>query len=110
MRDNYTYEVHKAVETHRVRHQERHFGHLRELKSVRRGDGLVNRMTGGLGRMRSLANRRRAISYETQLLVDQVCRFTDNVCRLTDGSTGRLAICQSDGEQVEICVPAYSSR
>jgi hypothetical protein len=60
--------------------------------------------------MRSFAKRRGDIIYDNQMLTDTVCRLTENACRLTDGSSGRLAVCLSDGDRVELCVPAPGRR
>ena len=100
MRYEYTYDVHKSVEEPRVRHRERHFGHLRALKGGGRGNGLLSRVVRSVSWLRS---RPRQISDDGQVL-------TDKVCRLADGSRGRVAIRQSQGEWVEVCVPARVGR
>lgn len=100
MRYEYTYDVHKSVEEPNVRHRERHFGHLRALKGGSQGDGRLSRVVGSLRWMRS---RPSPISYDRQVL-------TARVCRLADGSSGRVAMRQTQGEWVEVCVPLQVSR
>jgi hypothetical protein len=54
---------------------------------------------GSLERLRPVAARRSAIAYDAHEL-------TDYICRLADGSMGRVAIRESDGEWIGVCVPA----
>jgi hypothetical protein len=94
-----SYEMSRIVDGDRSRHQERDLAVRRALKDARRRDGMVSRIIGRLGRLRPVAPRRPAIVHDVHVL-------TDKVCRLADGSAGRVAIRESNGEWVEICVPA----
>jgi len=99
MRFGYTYEVHKTVEAQRFHHRDRDHSHLRALNGEDRPSGLVSRVMGGLERLRPAEPRRGHLVYDAHAL-------TDKVCRLADGSLGRIAVRETDGELVEICVPA----
>ena len=95
-----TYEVHKTVQAQRFRHRERDHSHRRALKGAERTDGFISRIASGLERAGVAALRRRGyIAYDAHVL-------TDKVCRLADGSVGRIAIRESDGAVIEVCVPA----
>ena len=61
--------------------------------------GPVGRFRGGLARLRRLAPQRPDAVYGTRVL-------TGKACRLPDGSMGQVAIHESDGEWVEVCVQA----
>jgi hypothetical protein len=61
--------------------------------------GAVGRFRGGLARLRRLAPERPDAIYGTRVL-------TGKACRLADGSMGQVAIHESDGEWVEVCVQA----
>ena len=56
-----------------------------------------SRFRGGLARLRRLAPERADAIYGTRVL-------TGKVCRLADGSIGQVALHESDGEWVEVCV------
>jgi len=110
MRYEYSHDVHRALESQRVRHRERELGHRRALKAAGRSRGapaqanrLLSRLVGGLGRMRVIAGQRRALIYGAPVL-------TDKVCHLADGSMGRVAIRQTGNHWVEVCVPAHDGR
>ena len=59
--------------------------------------GAVGRFRGGLARLRRLAPQRPDAIYGTRVL-------TGKACRLADGSIGQVALHESDGEWVEVCV------
>ena len=59
----------------------------------------MSRALGGLGRLRDKALRRPAI-------VEGAYMLTDSVCSLADGARAWIAIQESDGELIEVCVPA----
>jgi hypothetical protein len=61
--------------------------------------GDVGRFRGGLARLRRLAPERPEAIYGTRVL-------TGKACLLADGSIGQVAIHESDGEWVEVCVQA----
>jgi hypothetical protein len=71
----------------------------RALRGEEPREGRLSRFLGGLARMRHLAPQRPTIVYDTLVL-------TGKICRLADGSMGQVAIHESDGEWVEVCVPA----
>ena len=99
MPSDFTYEIHKAAEAERLRHRERDLSHIRVLKGDERTDGIWSRAIGGLGRLRPAILRQPEISFGAHVL-------TDKVCRLADGSLGRVAVRESNGEVIEVCVPA----
>jgi hypothetical protein len=61
--------------------------------------GDVGRFRGGMARLRRLVPERPDAIYGTRVL-------TGKACRLADGSMGQVAIHESDGEWVEVCVQA----
>ena len=73
--------------------------HLRALKGDERTDGIWSRALGSLGRLRPAVLGQPKLSYGAHVL-------TDKACRLADGSLGRVAVRESDGEVMEVCVPA----
>lgn len=98
MRLDHSYETHRIVEGQRFRHREREHSHLRDLKSDERSASILSRVMGSLERLRAADSRgRRAVAYEAHVL-------TDRVCRMADGSVGRIAIRETDGEPVEVCI------
>ena len=99
MPSDVTYEIHPAAEKERLRRRERDLSHIRALKGDERTDGIWSRAIGGLGRLRPAVLGQPKLSYGAHVL-------TDKVCRLADGSLGRVAVRESDGEVIEVCVPA----
>lgn len=100
------YEFIKIVESADARNRERHIGHIRALKESEDAlrDGapqprIVSRI------MARLLSRRPAVAGPPAIRYD-AHELTDYVCRLVDGTMGRVAIRQSDGEWVAVCVPA----
>ena len=93
------YDDQKAINRAETRHQERHLSHVRELRGRERMDGLVSMISGRLWALRSVLPNRPAIAIDEHEL-------TDYVCRLADGSMGRVAIRESDGEWIGVCVKA----
>ena len=91
------YDDQKAIEKVEFRHHERHFSHVRGLKSRDRMDGLVSKVIGQLASLRSVLTTRAALAAEEH-------EMTDYVCRLEDGSMGRVAIRESEGEWIAVCV------
>lgn len=91
------YEDQKAIEAAEYRHRERHFSHVRALRSQQRVDSVLSMLVGRLAALRSALTRRAALAAEEHEL-------TDYVCRLDDGSMGRVAIRESDGEWIAVCV------
>jgi hypothetical protein len=92
------YHMSKIVDSDRFRQQEREHGIRRALQGDAPSEGMMSRIAGGLGHIRLMASGRPAIQ--------GVHVLTDKVCRLADGSTGRIAIRESNGEFIEVCVPA----
>lgn len=64
-----------------------------------RTSGIVSRVAERLARLRLAPDGRRGIRYGSFVL-------TGKACRLPDGSMGQVAIHESDGEWLEVCVPA----
>ena len=93
------YDDQKAMESVESRHRERHFGHLRALRSQGRMNGIVSKVVGRLATLRTLLSKRAALAAEEH-------EMTDYVCRLEDGTMGRVAIRESDGEWIGVCVRA----
>ncbi|OGN83586.1 MAG: hypothetical protein A2X23_03195 [Chloroflexi bacterium GWC2_73_18] len=98
------YEFYKILESADVRVRERHIGHIRALKEREyaledgeRHHGIVSRITARLLSRRPVVAGPPAIRYDAHEL-------TDYVCRLVDGTMGRVAIRQSDGGWVAVCV------
>ena len=67
------------------------------VEGLRAGD--AGWIRGGLARLRRLAPERPDAIHGTRVL-------TGKACRLADGSMGQVAIHESDGEWVEVCVQA----
>jgi hypothetical protein len=99
MPSDFTYEIHKTAQAERFRHRERDLSHRSALKAAQPRQGMVSRIVSGLDRLRPMAARRAAIA-------DDAHELTDYICRLADGSMGRVAIHESDGEWIGVCVPA----
>ena len=97
MRSEYSFDVHRDIEGARFRQRERELEHLRALKEDRPREGMMSRAVAGLARRRAKAR---------PAIVEGVYVLTDRVCSLADGALGRIAIQESDGELVEVCVPA----
>jgi len=93
------YDDQKAIESAESRHRERHFGHRRALMGHDRTDSIVSRVVGRLVSLRSATTKRAALAAEEH-------EMTDYVCRLEDGTMGRVAIRESDGEWIGVCVRA----
>ena len=93
------YDDEKAIGSAESRHRERHLSHARALGDRDRPDGIVSRFVGRLASLRTALTRRGALAYDEHEL-------TDYVCRLEDGSMGRVAIRESDGEWIGVCVKA----
>ena len=91
------YEDQRAIETAEYRHRERHFSHVRGLRSQERSDGILSMLVGRVVALRSAFTQRAALAADEHEL-------TDYVCRLGDGSMGRVAIRESDGEWIAVCV------
>ena len=91
------YHEQKVIESVESRHRERHFSHVRALESHGQMDGLVSRFVGRLASLRPVFTERAALATSEHEL-------TDYVCRLEDGSMGRVAIRESEGEWVAVCV------
>lgn len=91
------YDDQKAIAKVESRHHERHFSHVRALKSRDRVDGIVSKVIGRLESLRSVLTTRAALAAEEH-------EMTDYVCRLEDGSMGRVAIRESDGDWIAVCV------
>ena len=71
----------------------------RRLDGHGRTGGIVSRMAERLARLRPVPDGRPGIRYGSFVL-------TGKACRLPDGSMGQVAIHESDGEWLEICVLA----
>jgi hypothetical protein len=71
----------------------------RTLDGQGRTGGIVSRTAEWLARLRPAPDGPRGIRYGSFVL-------TGKACRLPDGSMGQVAIHESDGEWLEICVPA----
>jgi hypothetical protein len=71
----------------------------RLLDGQGRTGGIVRRMAERLARLRPVPDGRPGIRYGSFVL-------TGKACRLPDGSMGQVAIHESDGEWLEVCVPA----
>ena len=99
------YPMGEVIDTQRRQHEralsERRALESEEPRGVRFGRfrGGFRRLDGGFARLRRLAPERPAVTYGTRVL-------TGKACRLADGSVGQVAIHESDGEWVEVCVPA----
>ena len=93
------YDDQKAIESTESRHRERHLSHARALRDRDPLDGIVSMIARRLASLRSVLARRGALVYDEHEL-------TDYVCRLEDGSMGRVAIHESDGEWIGVCVKA----
>lgn len=93
------YDDQKAIESAKSRHRERHLSHVRALRSHERMDGIVSKAVGRLASLRPAFTKRTALAAEEHEL-------TDYVCRLDNGSMGRVAIRESDGEWLAVCVRA----
>ncbi len=98
MRSDYTFEVHKVVGESEFRHRERELGHRRALKGSLPSQGLASRMVGGLGRLRRATLR-------PPLILEGAMVLTDRICHLADGSLGHIAVRETEGSLVEVCVP-----
>jgi hypothetical protein len=61
--------------------------------------GVVSRVAGRLSRLGHVPDARTGIRYGSFVL-------TGKACRLPDGSMGQVALHESDGEWLQICVPA----
>lgn len=79
--------------------QDRESAERRALHREVLREGSLGRFFDGLARLRRLASERPTVMYDSLVL-------TGKVCRLADGSIGQVAIHESDGEWVEVCVPA----
>ncbi len=93
------YDDQKAIELVKIRHRERHFSHARALRSQERAGGIMSKVVAQLVSLRPAFTRRAALAAEEHQL-------TDYVCRLDNGSMGRVAIRESDGEWIAVCVKA----
>ena len=93
------YDDQKAIESVETRHRERHFSHARALRGHERADGIMSRVVARLVSLSPAFTKRAALAAEEHEL-------TDYVCRLDDGSMGRVAIRESDGEWIGVCVRA----
>lgn len=93
------YDVQRAIESVESRHRERHFGHVRALRSHERVDGFINSVVQRLVSLRPAVTRRAVLAADEHEL-------TDYACRLDDGSMGRVAIRESEGEWMAVCVRA----
>ena len=93
------YDDQKAIGSAESRHRERHLNHARALRSHQRVDGIVSRVVGRLASLRPAFAKRDALAAREHEL-------TDYVCRLDDGSMGRVAIRESDGQWIGVCVKA----
>lgn len=71
----------------------------RTLDGHGRTGGIVHRVAERLARLRLVPDGRAGIRYGSFVL-------TGKACRLPDGSMGQVAIHESDGEWLEVCVPA----
>ena len=69
------------------------------LSGSGRSGGIVSRMAERLTRLRPVPDGRPGIRYGSFVL-------TGKACRLPDGSIGQVAIHESDGEWLQVCVPA----
>lgn len=90
------YDEQRAIGSVASRHRERHLSHVRALRSQERGDGLADK----LGRV--LSSLRPTLAKRALPVTDH--DLTDYACRLDDGSMGRVAIRESEGEWVAVCV------
>jgi hypothetical protein len=61
--------------------------------------GIVSRMAEHLARLRPVSDGPPGIRYGSFVLTGQACR-------LPDGSMGQVAVHESDGEWLQVCVPA----
>jgi hypothetical protein len=71
----------------------------RMLDGRGRTGGIVSRVAERLAHLRPVPDVRLGIRYGSFVL-------TGKACRLPDGSMGQVAIHESDGEWLEVCVPA----
>ena len=97
MRSDYTYETHQAIEAAQLRHREREFEHSRALKGDSLSDAVLARMMGSLRRLRPARLR-------PPIALDHAFVLTERACRLPSGGMGRIAVHESDGESIEVCV------
>jgi len=86
------------LEARSVRHRERDLGHKRALKAAAPAEGLMSRLLGSLDRGRRAASQQLVLTYDLHEL-------KDTVCRLADGALGRIAVRETDGIWVAVCVP-----
>ena len=93
------YDEQRAIGSVESRHRERHLSHVRALRSDERADGIINKV------VRRLASLRPALTRRAVLATDEH-GLTDYVCRLDDGSMGRVAVRESEGEWMAVCVRA----
>ncbi len=87
----------RAIQAVESRHRERDLSHARALKGVERGDGILSRAVAWLSSLRPVTTERATPAVGEHEL-------TDYVCRLDDGSMGRVAIRESKGEWIAVCV------
>jgi hypothetical protein len=99
MRPYYPYEDHKTLESARFRHRERDLAHRRARKGDEPSDGIMTRMLSAFKRLPP------AELHAPVRILDEFV-LTDSVCRLADGTTGRIAVRESEGELIEVCVRA----
>lgn len=93
------YDEQRVIESVESRYRERHLSHVRALKSQDRVEGIIDKV------VRRLAPLRPALTRPAVLAAD-AHELTDYACRLDDGSMGRVAIRQSEGEWIAVCVRA----
>ncbi len=91
------YDHQKAIEAAESRHRERHFSHIRALKSRERGVGILSKIPGLLASLRPAFTKRATLAAQEHEL-------TDYICRLDDGSMGRVAIRETHGDWIGVCV------
>lgn len=91
------YDEQRAIASVESRHRERHLSHARALRSQARGDGFADKVARLLSSLApTLPRGAERVAQDHDL--------TDYACRLDDGSMGRVAIRESGGEWVAVCV------
>ena len=87
------YDVQQAIDAERLRTQERHFSHIRVLKSETPRVSLVGQLAGWLASLGAAFRRPGPMRQRAA-----------GICRLADGSTGRVVMRRVGNKWIEVCV------